>query len=279
MALCMLCHFAFDNNEWGFLPNEASAWNEAIAANPAKIFEYNQLTSVLYRRIMYQPDRESLAFRNAHCRAAFRDVPVKVWTGEASITVMGNHFPGAVTPQIGRLAFQSFKRLIDTWEDFVGECPLVDCHLCQSHEQERIDDDDDDNDDDDEEEDKDGDRDGNEGEEGKGKGKETEETEEEEADEYDEDEEGNEEASGCVQKKNKELLRGRPITPKSTNQDMRAMIRTVKDKDKAWQESAPYDTRVPFSHRKGVSHIYDTANDRIASFLASREVNRKENRE
>jgi len=86
----------------------------------------------------------------------------------------------------------------------------------------------------------------------------------------DDDEDGDEDGGS---RKSRKTGRQRPdlsLTTPPANQSMRDLIRSVKEKDKYWRESAPYDEHVPFSHRKGYTYAETTANQQMASWQAYR---------
>jgi hypothetical protein len=88
LALCSLCHFAFDNDEWIFIPEDITNWNKRIEATPRAIEEYNTQRDITFRRLLLVSDPESPAFQDSHYKSAFTDRPTKMWPGEPGILII-----------------------------------------------------------------------------------------------------------------------------------------------------------------------------------------------
>lgn len=71
LALCHICHFAFDGDEWSFYPEDMASWVDELKANPELQFTYNARRDINFRRVLLQPDPDSKAYGDQYYRSAF----------------------------------------------------------------------------------------------------------------------------------------------------------------------------------------------------------------
>lgn len=270
LALCHICHWAFDSEQWCFLPEHLTAWLQDIQASPERILHYNTLENVKWKRLLLEPDPQSIAMQDAYFRAAFDDMPVKHWPGEAGAVIIRNASIISATSSTmdteTKNAIRDYRALLNIWSEYQHPCTLLICKICIPPVQEEMDDIDEDNGD-------------------------TEEDEEEKKDKNDSDEkddenedEGHEDEEDADSKaKNKKTLFGRQgkkarmpgrakkiVKAHVGRYGRRASIAKRTDKPKRrkgqerdWLTTEPYDESVPYSHRYGYTYAHATSNDRI----------------
>ena len=259
VALCSICHFAFDCDEWTFIPEDTTNWTQRIEATPQIIQEYNSQRSIVFRRLLLVPDPDSKAFQDTHYKSAFTDNPTKIWPGEPGVVIVR---PPPAPPREPTAELQKtlddFGALQKLWLAYKNPCSEENCPICQSNndgkqgKEDDMDDKDDEDDEDDEEDDEDDeDEDGN-----------------EEDDE--EDEEGNEDISSS-RKSRKRISKRQPDSTgqqpplqdfdakKSTQASKHR--RNLKNTERDWMTSAPYDESIPYSHRYGYTWAGTTSNE------------------
>ena len=243
VALCSICHFAFDNDEWTFIPEDTTNWTQRIEATPQIIQEYNSQRNIVFRRLLLIPDPDSKAFQDNHYKSAFTDSPTKIWPGEPGVVIVRP--PPAPPPKPTaelRETLDGFRALQELWLAYESPCSEERCPICQSNndgKQGKVDDKDEDEDDDGNEED----------------GK--------------EDEEGDEGISSSRKSGKRTFKR----QPDSTGQqplqdsDIKKSSQVNKHRKKPnnterdWMTSAPYDESVPYSHRYGYTWAGTTSNE------------------
>jgi hypothetical protein len=102
MALCKICHFAFGNKEWTFLPTDMTTWLQEAKAEVEReaevdgeaeidrdfVLRCNAQRDVEFRRwrLIYNPDSE--ASRDGSYASAFTDEPIKGWLGVGQGTAL-----------------------------------------------------------------------------------------------------------------------------------------------------------------------------------------------
>ena len=126
MALCKICHFAFDNKEWTFLPADITTWLQEAKAEVEReaevdrdfVLRCNVQRDVEFRRwrLIYNPDSE--ASRDESYASAFTDEPIKGWLGEPGVAILGNAaisgtptFPGMDEELTNALGVKATKHL------------------------------------------------------------------------------------------------------------------------------------------------------------------------
>ena len=265
VALCSICHFAFDNDEWTFIPEDTKNWIERIEAAPQIIREYNSQRSIVFRRLLLAPDPDSKAFQDTHYKSAFTDNPTKTWPGEPGVVIVRP--PTAPPPRPTaelRDTLNNFGALQQIWLAYERPCSDENCPICQSKSkwEQGIEDDKDDKDDEGSEEDEDEDDNGDE-------------------EDSEEDNEGNEDISSS-RKSRKRTSKNQPDSTdqqsplqdvdvkKSTQASKRR--KTLKNTERDWMTSAPYDESVPYSHRYGYTWAGTTSNDLMKLWQVYRKV-------
>ena len=275
VALCSICHFAFDSDEWTFIPEDTTNWRQRIEATPQIIQEYNSQRNIVFRRLLLAPDPDSKAFQDNHYKSAFTDSPTKIWPGEPGVVIVRP--PPAPPPEPTaelRETLDDFGALQKLWLAYKCPCSEEGCPICQSNndgkqgkeddldnkddrdvdsEDDSEDDEEDDSDDDEEDDDEDdhSDDEGNE-------------------EDGEEDEEGDEDTSSST-KSGKRLSKRQP---NSTGQqlplqdfDTKKSFQANKHRKKPnnterdWMTSAPYDESIPYSHRYGYTWAGTTSNE------------------
>ncbi|KAL9103962.1 MAG: hypothetical protein Q9163_001024, partial [Psora crenata] len=218
VALCSICHFAFDKNEWTFIPEDTTIWTQRIEATPQIIQEYNAQRTVVFRRLLLDPDTESPAFQDTYYKSAFTNSPTKIWSGEpGTLIVRPLTLPSIYsTPEL-RKTLRDFIALQDLWLEYENPCYQEGCPICQGNnngKQGKEDYSDDEDDKGDQEGDQEDDK----------------EDDEEEHEDYEDDEEE-------VQVKRRSIR----------------ALKQLKKQDRMMMTSAPYDESIPLSHRWGYS--------------------------
>ena len=247
VALCSICHFAFDSDEWTFIPEDTTNWTQRIEATPQIIHEYNLRRNILFRRLLLAPDPDSKAFQDNHYKSAFTDSPIKIWPGEPGVVIVR---PPPVPPAEPTAELQKtlddFGTLQKLWFRYKSPCSEEECPICQSNndgkqgKEDDLDDKDDDEDDDGNEEDD------------------------------EEDEEGYEDISSS-RKSRKRISKRQPDStgqqPSLQDFDTKKSIQAKKRRkmpkntERDWMTSAPYDESIPYSHRYGYTWAGTTSNE------------------
>ena len=269
VALCKICHFALDNDEWTFIPEDTKNWIQSIKAAPQKIQEYNSQRSIVFRRLLLDPDSDSEAFQDTHYKSAFTDNPTKIWPGEPGVLmVRPPPFPPSDKTAELKEALDDFWALQKIWLDYESPCSEENCPICQSKSDGKQGKDDDKNDKedegDDDADDEDDDR-----------------NEEDSEEDSEEDEESNEDVSSS-RKSRKSISKKQPDSTgqQSPLQDVDANKstqaskhrKTLKNKERDWMTSAPYDESVPYTHRYGYTWAGTTSNDLMKLWQVYRKV-------
>ena len=138
VALCSICHFAFDNGEWTFLPKDMAAWVRAAQDEPRRdlILEYNAQQDIECRRWRLEHDPESRASQDNYYVSAFTNQPIKMWRGEAGLLILRN---AAIlsTPDYARdtelvATLDTYRKLLEIWVKFVKKCSKK-CRMCREN--------------------------------------------------------------------------------------------------------------------------------------------------
>lgn len=293
VALCHICHYAWDNDQWTFIPVDTAEWTEQIKTTPHIIEEYNARPTNLFRRLLLVPDPEFSAYKDPDYRSAFNDRPTGTWSGEPGVLISRGpiFIPEDPTPELEE-TLDDFAALQKLWLRYRGSCSEEDCPLCRSNndekqEEDNKDDEDERNEEDDEEDD------GEDGGENKEGGEDDDEDGEDDSEEYDEDDgendseddgENNSEADEEVDDRIRSSRRSRKRTfkirsdstgppqdfgTKKSTQTSKYR-RSSKNKERDWMTTEPYDESVPLSHRYGYTWANLTANDIMAYWQAYR---------
>jgi hypothetical protein len=167
MALCKICHFAFDNKEWTFLPADITTWlqeakaevdgeaevdREAEADGESEIDgdfipRRNAQRDIEFRRWRLINDPDSEASRDESYASAFTDEPIKRWSGEPGVVILGN----AAIPMIPmidaelRNTLDTYMELLRIWVYYNRPCSKSDCQICNGGDDEDNEDDEGDN--------------------------------------------------------------------------------------------------------------------------------------
>ncbi|KAL9104014.1 MAG: hypothetical protein Q9163_000992 [Psora crenata] len=309
VALCSICHFAFDNDEWTFIPEETTIWTQKIDITPQIIEEYNSQRNIVFRRLLLDPDPDSPAFQDTHYRSAFTNSPTKVWLGEPGVLIVRPPYAPPPEPTAELLkTLHDFRALQDLWLKYKNLCSQEECPICQTnddgkqgkedHPDNKEDDDSEDkadNKEDDREDDGENDEEDNEEDD-----EEDNKEDDEEYDEEDDDDTDDEMDDKEVEAKRKSIqalkqykkLNWTTSAPSDEEDDeedneedneeddgmddkeveaKRKSIQALKQYKKLdWTNSTPYDESVPFSHRWGYSYANMTSNDLMKMWQAYR---------
>ena len=250
VALCSICHFAFDGDEWTFIPEDTTNWTQRIEATPQIIQEYNSQRNIVFRRLLLASDPDSKAFQDNHYKSAFTDHPTKIWPGELGVVIVRPLIWSPLEPTAElRKTLDDFGALQKLWLAYKSPCSEEKCPICQSNndEKQRKEDDLDHKDDKDGEEDDDGNE-----------------------EDGEEDEEGDEDISSS-RKRRKSISKRQPDStgqqPLLQDFDIKKSIQANKHRKKPknterdWMTSAPYDESIPYSHRYGYTWAGTTSNE------------------
>ena len=259
VALCSICHFALDSNEWTFIPEDTKNWIQRIEATPRIIQEYNSQRNIVFRRLLLIPDPDSKAFQDNYYKSAFTDSPTKIWSGEPGVVVI-SPLPAPPPEPTAELqeTFNDFRALQMLWLTYKSPCSEEKCPICQSN---------------------------NEGEDSKGDGEEDseedskEDSEEDSKEDSKEDEEGDKDF-GRSWKRRKGIFKRQtgstgqqpPLQDFDTKKLSQAKKYHQKPKntERDWMTSAPYDKSIPYSHRYGYTWAGSTSNDLMRMWQAYR---------
>lgn len=284
IALCSICHFAFDQDEWCFFPEQLETWLPDISATPQRIPEYNRYEELQWRRFLIDRDSQSTAYNDDHYRAAFVDTPLKSWKGEAGSVILRSFGVASssrdeMDPET-RQAIRTSRALQDIWLDYQGTCTVEDCKLCShSNEQDAENEsdngaEDDDNDTDDDNDATDGNHDGDLDEKGNDRN----------LDEVLQDKDSWHKKDGGNKKRratsyqqqhghtaNVRRHGSRRVSIRGITKNRGKRWR-VRGKEKDWLTTAPYDETVPYSHRYGYTFADYTSNDHMKDWQISRGI-------
>lgn len=232
-------------------------WVRRIEAAPQIIQEYNSQRSIVFRRLLLAPDPDSKAFQDTHYKSAFTDNPTKIWPGEPGVVIVRppTALPPDPTAELQE-TLDDFGALQRLWHAYKSPCSEENCPICQSKSDGKQGKEDDKDDKDDEYDDEDDDRSEEDG-------------EEDSEEDSEEDEEGNEDISSS-RKSRKGISKRQPdTTGQQFPQDVNAKKSTLaskhrkklKNTERDWMTSAPYDESIPYSHRYGYTWAGTTSND------------------
>ena len=267
VALCSTCHFAFDNDEWTFIPKDVTSWKQKVQTTPHIIQEYNLQRNVAFRRLLLTPDPDSKAFQDNYYKSAFINSPIKIWPGEPGVIIVRP--PPAPPPEPSpelQAILDDFGALQKLWLAYKSPCSDEKCPICQgkNDENQGMEDDDDEKD-----EGKDEDEDENEDENVDGDSGEDDEDDVVNEDYGEEGEEGDEDINSSRKRRN--ISKGQPERTRQQaplqNFDTKTSIQAnkhgkkPKSTERDWMTSAPYDESVPYSHRYGYTWSGTTSND------------------
>lgn len=244
VALCSICHFAFDSDEWAFIPEDTTDWKQRIEATPQIIQEYNSQRSIVFRRLLLIPDPDSRAFQDNHYRSAFTDSPTKIWPGEPGVVIVRPPLCSLPKPTAElQQTLDDFEALQKLWRAYKSPCSEENCPICQS------------------------DNDGKQGKEDDLDDKDDDDDDDENDDEDDEDDEN----INSSRKSRKRIFKRQPDstgqqsplqdidTKKPTQASKRR--KKLKNTERDWMTSAPYDESIPYSHRYGYTWAGTTSNE------------------
>jgi hypothetical protein len=227
---------------------------QRIEAAPQVIQEYNSRRSIVFRRLLLAPDPDSKAFQDTHYKSAFTDNPTKIWAGEPGVVIVRPppDDPPEPTAELQE-TLDDFGALRKVWLAYKSPCSEENCPICQSKSdgKQGKEDSEDDEDDDRNEEDS------------------------------EEDEEGNEDISSS-RKSRKMISKKQPDSTdqQSPLQDVDAKKstqaskhrRNLKNTERDWMTSAPYDESIPYSHRYGYTWAGTTSNELMKLWQVYRKI-------
>lgn len=256
IALCKICHFAFDIDEWTFLPQDMASWIRSVKADPKKDFvrECNMKRNIVFQRFRLVGEPDSEASCDEHFRSSFTNEPLKMWPGEAGAVILRN--TSILTNPKDDLdeVIEEFDALRKIWMKYKNPCSSQACPICKT------------------------------GRDGKESGR----------DNLDQDEDGDDGNGGNEKRRRispRKRLDGtrnssktshkshRYETCQSSTHANRSMRATTHDHSRAQKprhvsrktnkssnhkKSALYDKSVPYSHREGYTWANTTANELMA---------------
>ncbi|MCJ1271521.1 hypothetical protein MMC22_011423 [Lobaria immixta] len=261
MALCSICHDAFDTDEWTFLPEEMSIWLRDAEADPKEdyIKRWNSRRDLKFHRWRLRSNPESKAFRDHQYQSAFTKYPVKEWKGEVGAVILANNRLGTLsTRNIDKdlaKAVEEWGQLRTMWVSCEIPCSKEECTICSPEPkpaEDKLD-------------------------EGKGNGKEG-----EESDGGDNDGRywgqlrgrGGQAPSRAFPKRHGYRTRPRKLgygrhlframRLDRTKVSMPRRITRRRSRSKRPEKSALYDESVPYSHREGYTWADHTSNELMA---------------
>ena len=132
VALCKICHLAFDRDEWTFLPQELTNWIQAAKADPEKdlIRGWNSKRDIVFQRWRLMDDPESEASSDEHFVSSFTNEPLKVWLGEVGAVVLRNTSILSI-PNVGlKTLIREFGELNKIWMNYESSCSNQECPIC-----------------------------------------------------------------------------------------------------------------------------------------------------
>lgn len=131
MALCSVCHWAYDAGEWVFVPNDMAEWKVEVVARPRIIFEYNEKKDIVYRRVLLIADPDTAAFYDEAYQSAFSTHATMGWSGEVGVVMLRPlpDNPYNASPEVKR-SWNDFKAIRDLWGDYEDQCRNESCDLC-----------------------------------------------------------------------------------------------------------------------------------------------------
>ena len=137
IALCSVCHYAFDLEEWTFLPDDMSAWIQAANAEPGKNFIpiWNSQRDIRYRPWRLALDPESQASQDKDFNSAFTNNPLKTWSGEVGALILSRSYLFSIdveNPTTGLVkALEEYRTLLSLWISYIGSCSVQQCLVCK----------------------------------------------------------------------------------------------------------------------------------------------------
>jgi hypothetical protein len=279
VALCSICHLAFDREEWTFLPKDMATWVQDAKAEPRRdsILKYNAQQNIECQRWRLQNDPDSKASQDRYYVSAFTDRPIKIWQGEPGVLVLRNTAILETPLTLGvdmelEKALDTYDELRKIWMRFNTPCLKDQCRIC-SYEG--------DNDEARGDEGDEGDEKG-EGDDGDERGEGIREDGGEGGDEGDERDEGDEGGQPSSKTRKTTTNRSRRDTTHSHSNTLITQNATRKENEtkrrkkptqnetKTKKKSALYDKSVPYSHREGYTFANCTANDLMEMWQAYR---------
>lgn len=288
VALCSICHFAFDNDEWTLIPEDIAVWLNTIKSEPQSIQRYNGQRDVVYRRLLLdQSSRDTTASQDHDFKSAFIETPLKVCPCEAGLLFVRQmfHEPADPSAEVEEMVDQFIaSRYI--WRKVNLPCPVEDCPICSpeegnDEEEEEANEEDDNNAEKNEESAKDKEE-GNE-DDNNDDGEENDDGDDgEEADDsdYDEEDEEDDQDNEDDDQDSKEVNDDDEISSSGEKNDNskeqmnngkhERPSQKIKGAERDWLTSAPYDKKVPFSYRYGYTYMNSTSNDEMQRWQAFR---------
>ena len=246
VALCSICHSAFDNSEWTFVPRDIIDWVQKIKATPQMIEEYNSRRDLVFQRLLLAPDPESRAFQDNHYKSAFTKSPTKIWPGEPGVLILPPSFVPPPDPTADlRKTLDDFGALQELWLTYKNPCSSEECPICRvniaGNKGSEVD-----REYEEEEEEEEDDDDGKEG---------------DSEDDEDDEEEDSEDDDGDIEEISSRKKRKGISKKQAGSTGQEAPFHGI---GRDWMTSAPYDESIPYSHRYGYTWVGSTANELMA---------------
>ncbi len=137
IALCSVCHYAFDAEEWTFLSVGMSEWIQAANAEPEKNFIpiWNAQRNIQYRPWRLMVDTQASNDKNFNL--ASTNNPLKTWTGELGALILSLDHLHSIkfrNPSTGLAeAIQEFRKLCALWVSYESPYSNREGFLCRHH--------------------------------------------------------------------------------------------------------------------------------------------------
>lgn len=128
VALCSICHFAFDSKEWTFLPKDMATWVQDAKAKPERDFvqESNSRRTIEFRRWRLKNDPDSKASCDDHFKSTVTNEPFKIQPGEGGVVILGNGgidaIPTNKTDKDLTKAIEEYEELKKIWMRYDNPC-------------------------------------------------------------------------------------------------------------------------------------------------------------
>lgn len=133
MALCALCHFAFDHEEWTFFPLDMTSWIKALKADSNLKSILNSRRDIGYQRILLLRNPRSKAYQDLYYRSAFANAPTQTWVGEPGVLILRNHSAMGLSTTNSQVLqiIETSMELYTLWKSYTNPCCVKDCELCK----------------------------------------------------------------------------------------------------------------------------------------------------
>ena len=261
-------------DEWVFVPEETTEWRQKTTMTPEIIQELNTRRKAVYRRLLLLPDPDSIAFQDKHYRSAFTNHPTKIWSGEPGVLIIRAPPDPPAPDTEHKQLLADFSALRTLWLDFKSPCLEENCPICQNKSDEKQEKEVDTEDDDDDDDDNNNEDDGKDDRKDDGKDVRSEDGDSDWSEESSEedDKEGGEKDVSSSKKSGKKSSKKQSnnIGQQSLLQYVSNHRKNLRETERRWMNSAPYDESVPYTHRKGYTWAGTTSNELMELWQLSR---------